>query len=68
MIGMEKKTSAAYDAKYSFQRYFDAICDADNIGYAFDRNRTVQSILSDAMLDESIDVQGYVALVVRAYA
>ncbi len=63
-----KRTSAIYDEKRAFLRYYDRIIDArENFAFS-EREARIQSILTDAMLDETVQVSRFVSLVVAAYA
>lgn len=65
---VSKQTSVVYDEKRAFLRFYDRIIDAQE-NYAFtEKEARIQSILTDAILDETISVSSFVSLVVTAYA
>lgn len=67
MVSMEERESASYKEKYIFLHLYDRITAAQE-SLAFEaKEKEIQSALTDAMLNESITTQAFVALVVHAY-
>lgn len=67
MVSMEERESASYKEKYIFLHLYDRITAAqENLAFEA-QEKEIQSTLTDAMLNESITTQAFVALVVHAY-
>lgn len=67
MASMDERESASYKEKYVFLRLYDRITAAkENLAFEA-QEREIQSVLTDAMLNESLGTQCFVALVVYAY-
>ncbi len=67
MIDKEKRTSVLYEEKYCFQKYFYRITYAREAAPYTDLEKNLRDILSDAMHNESVSIQSFIALVVHAY-
>ena len=64
---MDNRDSAVFSEKYCFLKYYDRItyiideCDSDT------EAAELQAVLTEAMLNESVTTQAFVALCVHAY-